>query len=114
MIDAADRDILLDHDKLAEEKKQYERNLSDRAKYLDDWREVLSTPQGRRIIWDLLGAMGFQRDLFNSDPLIMAANCGQHKLALSLARDIEEAVPGIYARCTNEFRSAQANRDKNG
>lgn len=112
MIDAHDREILLDHDKLAEEKKQYERKLADHAKYLDDWREVLSTPQGRRIIWDLLGGMGFQRDLFSSDPLIMAMNCGQHKLALAMAKDIEESVPGIYARMTNEYRSTQANRDK--
>lgn len=112
MIDAQDREILLDHEKLDIEKKKFERDLADRAKYLDDWREVLSTPQGRRIIWDLLGGMGFQRDLFNSDPLVMAMNCGQHKLALAMAHDIEEAVPGIYARMTNEFRSAQANRDK--
>jgi hypothetical protein len=110
MIDNEDKEILLDHDKIKAEKKEYERKLADHIKYLDDWREVLSTPQGRRIIWDLLGSMGFQRELFNSDPLIMAANCGQHKLALALARDIEEAVPGIYARCTNEFRSSQANR----
>ncbi len=112
MIDAADRDILLDHEKMDAEKKIYERGLSERAKYLDDWREVLSTPQGRRIIWDLLGGMGFQKDLFNSDPLIMAANCGQHKLAISMAKDIEEAVPGVYAKMTNEFRSNQANKEK--
>lgn len=107
-----DREFLLDQENLAYEKKQYERRIADHAKYLDDWREVLSTPAGRRIIWDLLGGMGFQRDLFNVDPLIMAMNCGQHKLALAMAKDIEEAVPGIYARMTNEFRSAQANKDK--
>lgn len=105
-----DKELLIDHEKLADEKKQYERRIADHAKYLDDWREVLSTPAGRRIIWDLLGGMGFQRDLFNSDALIMAMNCGQHKLALAMAKDIEEAVPGIYARMTNEYRSAQANK----
>ena len=112
MISNEDKEILLDHDKIEAEKKSYMQKLADHSKYLDDWREVLSTPQGRRIIWDLLGGMGFQRDLFNSDPLIMAMNCGQHKLALAMAKDIEEAVPGIYARMTNEFRSAQANREK--
>lgn len=112
MIDANDQDILLDREKIAEEKKQYERKLADHAKYLDDWREVLSTPAGRRIVWDLLGGMGFQRDLFNSDPLIMAMNCGQHKLALAMAKDIEEAVPGVTFRMLNEHRSLQANKDK--
>lgn len=112
MIDANDREILLDKEKLAEEKKQVEKEFSDHQKYLEDWRIVLGTPSGRRIVWDLLGAMGFQRDLFSSDALMMAMNCGQHRLSLSLAKDIEEAVPGVYARMTNEFRSLQANKDK--
>ena len=111
-MNSEEKELLLDHEKLAEEKKTYMQRFADHQKYLDDWREVLSTPQGRRIIWDLLGGMGFQRDLFNSDPLIMAMNCGQHRLALAMAKDIEESVPGIYARMTNEFRSAQANKDK--
>ncbi len=112
MIDNDDKEILLDHEKIATEKKQYERNLAERAKYLDDWREVLSSPQGRRIVWDLLGGMGYQRDMFNSDPLIMAMNCGQYKLALTMIKDIEEAIPGIMFRMQNEYRSAQANKDK--
>lgn len=110
MIDNEDKEILLDHEKLAEERNQYERKLSEHAKYLDDWREVLSTPSGRRIVWDLLGGMGYQRDMFNSDPLIMAMNCGQYKLAIALIKDIEEAIPGIMFRMQNEYRSAQANR----
>ena len=112
MISNEDKDILLDPEKLSAERKQYEKSIAERAKYLDDWREVLSTPQGRRIIWDLHGGMGFQRDLFNTDPLIMAANCGQHTLALAMAKDIEEALPGIMFKMQNEFRSAQANKGK--
>ena len=88
-MNAEDRNLLLDHDKIESEKKLYEQKIAIHAKYLEDWREVLSTPAGRRIIWDLLGGMGFQRDLFNVDPLIMAMNCGQHKLALAMAKDIE-------------------------
>jgi len=107
-----DKELLLDPEKLAEEKIKYERSLADHAKYLDDWREVLSTPQGKRIVWDLLGGMGYQRDMFNSDPLIMAMNCGQYKLAIALIKDIEEAIPGMVFRMQNEYRSAQANRDK--
>ena len=110
MINAEDRELLLDHEKLAEERKQYERNLAVHAKYLDDWREVLSTPAGRRIVWDLIGGMGYQRDQFNSDPLIMAMNCGQYKLAIALIKDIEESIPGIMFRMQNEYRSAQANK----
>ena len=112
MISNEDKDILLDHEKIAAEKKQYERQIAEHAKYLDDWREVLSTPAGRRIVWDLLGGMGYQRDMFNTDPLIMASNCGQYKLAIALIKDIEEAIPGIMFRMQNEYRSAQSNREK--
>jgi hypothetical protein len=112
MISNEDKEILLDHENIAAEKKVYELKLAIHEKYLEDWREVLSTPAGRRIVWDLLGGMGFQRDLFNTDPLIMAMNCGQHKLSLAMAKDIEEAVPGVTFRMLNEHRSAQANKEK--
>ena len=54
--------------------------------------------------------MGFQNDLFNSDPLIMAGNCRGHKIAVAIVKDIEEAMPGVYARMTNEFRSSNKER----
>lgn len=110
-MNAEDKELLLDHDKIAEEKRKYERAIADHAKYLDDWREVLSTPAGRRIVWDLLGGMGYQKDLFNTDPLIMASNCGQYKLAIAIIKDIEEALPGIMFKTQNEVRSAQASRN---
>lgn len=109
-MDIEDKDLLLDPERIAEEKKQYERGLAEHAKYMDDWREVLSTTSGKRIVWDLLGGMGYQRDMFNTDPLIMAMNCGQYKLAIRLIKDVEEAIPGIMFRMQNEYRSAQANK----
>lgn len=112
MIDAIDKDILLDKDKLEIEKKQFEREVSEHQKYIDDWQVVLSTPAGRRIVWDLLGGMGFQKELFSIDQLIMARNCGQYSLAISLLKDIEEAMPGVTFRMQNEFRSMLANKDK--
>lgn len=111
MIDAQDREILLDHEKLDAEKKKLEADYAEHQKMLDDWRDVLGRPSGRRVTWDLLGLMGFQKQLFNTDSLIMAANCGQYTLALSLLNVIEEALPGITFKMQNEFRKAQA-RDK--
>lgn len=111
MIDAHDKDILLDRDKLAEDKKKAEQEYADHQKYLDDWREVLRLPAGRRIVWDLLGGMGYQKDLFSTDPLIMASNCGKHSLMLPLMKDIEEAVPGVLFKIQNEIRSLQLSRN---
>ena len=110
MIDNEDKEILLDHDKLKAERKKLEEEFSVHAKYIDDWQVVLGTPAGRRIVWDLIGGLGFQNDLFNSDPLIMAGNCRGHKIAVAIVKDIEEAMPGVYARMTNEFRSSNKER----
>ena len=110
MISNEDRELLLDHEKITAERKKHEQLIADHQKYIDDWQVVLSTPAGRRIVWDLLGGMGYQRDMFNSDPLIMAMNCGQYKLAIALIKDVEESIPGIMFRMQNEYRSAQANK----
>ena len=113
-MNAEDKELLLDHEKLAEEKKKFEEAFADRQKFLEDWRTgVLNTPAGRRIVWDILGLAGYQRKLFNTDALVMAANCGTHdNFMLVLIKDLEEAQPGILFRMQNEFRSAQANKEK--
>ena len=107
-----DKELLLDHEKLAEEKKKFEEAFADRQKFLQDWRDgVLNSPQGRRIVWDLLGLLGYQKKMFSSDPLIMAKNCGIHDDALLVViRDLEEATPGILFRISNEMRSLYGSR----
>ena len=107
-----DRQLLLEPEKLAADKKAYENAIAERQKFLQDWRDgVLNSPQGRRIVWDILGLLGYQKPMFSSDPLKMAANCGMHDQALLvLIRDLEEAQPGILFRIQNEFRSAQAGK----
>lgn len=107
-----DKELLLDHKKLAEEKKKFEEAFADRQKFLQDWRDgVLNSPQGRRIVWDLLGLLGYQKKMFSSDPLIMAKNCGIHDDALLVViRDLEEATPGILFRISNEMRSLYGSR----
>lgn len=107
-----DKELLLDHEKIAEEKKRLEEQFADRQKFLDDWRNgVLNSPAGRRIVWDILGLAGYQKKLFNTDPLIMAANCGTHdNFLLIMIRDIEEAQPGVLFKMQNEYRSLQGNK----
>ena len=109
-----DKELLFDREKLAEDKKQLENVFADHQKFLEDWRNgVLNSPAGRRILWDILGLAGYQKKLFNVDPLVMAANCGTHdNFLLVLIKNIEEAQPGILFKIQNEFRSAQANKDK--
>lgn len=111
-MNAEDKELLLDHEKLAEEKKKLEELHADRQKFLDDWRNgVLNSPAGRRIVWDILGLAGYQKNLFNTDPLIMAANCGTHdNFLLVMIKDLEEAQPGILFKMQNEFIRTQASK----
>jgi len=113
-MNAEDRELLLDHDKIAAEKAKLEYEYAEHQKFLEDWRNgVLNSPEGRRILWDILGLAGYQKKLFNSDALVMAANCGTHdNFLLVLIAQIEEAKPGILFKMQNEFRSAQAGKDK--
>lgn len=112
MIDPEDKEILLDHENIAEEKKKLEEQYAERQKFLDDWRNgILNSPAGRRIVWDILGLAGYQKRLFNTDPLIMASLCGTHdNFLLVMIKDIEEAQPGILFKMQNEYRSLQANK----
>lgn len=114
MIDVNDRDILLDEEKLKAEKTLAENAYAERQKFLDDIRNgYLNSPAGRRVTWDLLGLLGYQKQLFNSDPLVMASNCGTHdNVLLVFIKDLEEAQPGILFKMQNEFRRNLANKDK--
>ena len=113
MINNEDREILLDHEKIAQERKQVDHDFAERQKFLDDWRKgVLDSPAGRRIVWDMLGLLGYQQKMFSSDALVMAGNCAVHDKLFILIKDLEEAQPGILFRMQNEFRSAMANKDK--
>ena len=113
-MNAEDRELLLDDEKIADDKKKIAEAFADHQKYLDDWRSgILNTPAGRRIVWDILGLAGYQKRLFSTDPLVMASLCGTHdNFLLVLIKDLEEAQPGILFRMQNEFRSNQSNKDK--
>jgi hypothetical protein len=63
-------------------------------------------------MWDILGLLNYQKILFNTDPLMLAANSAVHDKAIVLMKHLEEAQPGILFKMQNEFRSAQANKDK--
>lgn len=113
MIDAHDEEILIDREKIVADKKKFEEQYAERQKFLDDWRNgVLNTPAGRRIAWDLLGLLGYQRKMFSSDPLVMAGNAYLHDTLMIVIKDLEEAQTGILFKMQNEFRSTQANKDK--
>lgn len=59
----------------------------------DDLRSVLSTEQGMRFLWRLLGECGIHRDPFNTNALAMAKAVGAQSIGRFIEVEIAEACP---------------------
>ncbi len=76
--------------------------LKKRAVY--DLQTVLKTPQGRRVLWQLLQAAQVrQHGFIPGDALATAFHCGQRSIGLFLLDDIEQAQPGAYQQMRSEY-----------
>lgn len=76
-------------------------NASDKGKQLaDDWRWLLSTPQGRRIFAELLEYTGvFRAGFFTGDELVFregARNVGARYLALALEHARDDVAKTLF------------------
>ena len=76
--------------------------LKKRAIY--DLQTVLKTPQGRRVLWQLLQAAQIrQHGFIPGDALATAFHCGQRSVGLFLLEEIEQAQPGAYQQMRSEY-----------
>ncbi len=76
--------------------------LKKRAVY--DLQTVLKTPQGRRVLWQILQAAQVrQHGFIPGDALATAFHCGQRSIGLFLLNEIEQAVPGAYQQMRSEY-----------
>lgn len=81
-------------------KAQHERNLE-----LDDLHKVMSTKQGRRFMWRLLGRCGVMRQSFNTDALLMSLAEGQRSVGIPLVADLLQCMPEKYALMLEEQKT---------
>lgn len=71
-----------------------------------DLQTVLKTPQGRRLLWQLLQATQVRQHGFvPGDGLATAFHCGQRSIGLFLLDEIEQAVPGAYQQMRSEYQA---------
>ena len=69
-----------------------------------DLQTVLKTPQGRRVLWQILQAAHVRQHGFvPGDALSTAFHCGQRSIGLFLLDEIEQAVPGAYQQMRSEY-----------
>lgn len=63
---------------------------------------VMSTPQGRRFAWWLLGEAGIRRSVFRPNALDMAMLAGMQNMGLRLEAALMEACPEMYLKAQDE------------
>ena len=65
-------------------------------------RKLMSDPEGRMWVWDLLILTGFSRASFSTDPLAMAFNEGRRNIGLQVIGEINRISPELYVRMALE------------
>lgn len=67
------------------------REKDDRDRELSDLRVVLSSVEGRRLLWRLMGKFKWGQAVFNVDATVMAFNAGMQNAGNYLVSEITEA-----------------------
>jgi hypothetical protein len=81
------------------ERKQTQR--LKRINELDDIRAVLSTPQGRRVVWRILGMTHLYKESFTGNSTTFY-NEGQRSIGLQLLGELTAADPLAYVKLQQE------------
>ena len=80
-----------------------------REQELRDVASVLSTIEGRRLIWRYLGITGIDKVSFNGDVNWAVFYEGQRNVGLKLKADIMESAPMALIQMMTEAKNRQAN-----
>lgn len=72
----------------------------------EDFRWVVSTPQGRRVMWKLLSDAGVFRSVFSGDALVMAYNEGNRVAGLKLLVKLMNDAPKAHEMMMKENANA--------
>lgn len=83
------------------------------ARYRDNLQEVLGTPSGRLVMWELLSVAGVFESMFHRDAGVMAYNAGRQDFGHRIMADILAADETLYLVMEREARE-RATRDRVG
>ena len=88
-------------------KAQNRRMRRAKERFDHDVIAVMSTAQGRRFVWWVLGEAGIRRSVFRPNALEMAMLSGMQNMGLQLEAALMEACPDLYLVAQNEAGKAQ-------
>lgn len=70
---------------------------------------VLSLPQGRKVLWDILGQAGLFRQPFSvENERLTAFNCGNLNIGIMVYAELLQTSPDLTAMMTKEQANADA------
>jgi hypothetical protein len=99
---ARDEAELTEEKKIEKEREEKARKLRERE--LNDYRFVLSRPEGRRLLWNLMDKSGIFRLSFTGDSKTFFRE-GQRSVGLVIYKNIDDAQPEAMHQMSNEHKS---------
>ncbi|MDB4893139.1 MAG: hypothetical protein JWL61_4994 [Gemmatimonadetes bacterium] len=88
--------------------KESEQFLSDER--LNDWRAVLSSPEGRRVLWRVLGQCNTNKSVFAVDHGTISYRAGWQDAGHYVLAEINEADPRAFLRMIEEANRIEVNK----
>ena len=96
-----------EEDVINKKKKQLEEfNTSERRKEIDDFKKVLSLPEGRRIMWKILSDAGVFRSSFTGNSTTFF-NEGKRDIGLLVLSGVNAAGLKYLTQMQEEFTNEQ-------
>jgi hypothetical protein len=85
------------------EKRKTNSRLAQKSRS-DLMAAIVSMPEGRKWIWELLTELGVFSNPFSADGLVMAFKCGEQNVGQRIFADVLEASPDAYLTMVKESR----------
>ena len=95
-------EIGLTEEQQREEKRKHLARLQEK----EDFRWLMDSKQGRRVVWRLLGIAGIFRNPFSGERGTTDFNCGLQAIGQTLVAEIHEVCPHQYAQMVKEQQSS--------
>lgn len=81
-------------------------------RWIDNLREVMATPQGRIVMWELLRRAGIYRSVFNTHGSVQSYNVGRQDFGHELMAELLRLGDEPYLLMESEARMLEARENR--
>ena len=99
------RDEFLDPSEVKKAKEAEDKVVREHKLKINDLRKILSTPEGRRAVWNLLSEAKVFAPSFSLNSVQTAYNEGQRSSGIALLANVMEARPESFYQMFTEANS---------